>query len=749
MKNDFQQWRGFVGDGWKQNIDVADFIKSNYKPYLGDESFLEGPTHRTKALVKKLTSLQKLEKEFDGVLDINTKTVSSLTTYEPGYLDRNNELIVGLQTDRPLKRGINPFGGIRMARQACEAYGYKMSRQVEDQFLFRTTHNDGVFRVYSDEMKLARRVGIVTGLPDSYGRGRIIGDYRRVALYGVDYLIEQKKYDKALVAQRDMSVDNIRLSEELYQQINFLGKLKEMANQYGFDISQPAKNAQEAIQWLYFAYLGAIKEQNGAAMSLGRVSNFIDIYLERDLKEGIIDEARAQELVDHFVIKLRCARHLRTPEYNELFGGDPMWITECEGGMTEGGQPLVTKSSYRFLHTLYNLDASAEPNLTVLWSKDLPQTFKDYCAKVSIDTDSIQYENDDLMRPVYGDDYGIACCVSAMKIGKQMQFFGARCNLPKLLLIALNGGKDENTGMAIGPQMKTYVEEFGTEALDYDKVIERLTVYRAWLCRLYVNTMNVIHYMHDKYAYEKIQMALHDTGVERFMAFGVAGLSILADSLSAIRYAKVKPVVDQRGIIVDFIVEGDFPKYGNDDDRVDDIAVDMVRDLYEDLKKTPTYKNAAHTLSVLTITSNVVYGKKTGSTPDGRKKGQPFAPGANPMHNRDENGALASLNSVAKVPYECCRDGISNTFSIVPEALGKERQARVSNLVNVLDGYFAQNSHHLNVNVLDREKLIAAYEDPEAYPNLTIRVSGYAVNFTKLSREQQREVISRTFHVSL
>ncbi len=579
-------------------------------------------------------------------------------------------------------------------------------------------------------------------MPDSYGRGRIIGDYRRVALYGVDYLIAKKQYDKANYGKNTMDVENIRHSEELFSQIDFLGKLKEMANQYGFDISKPAANAKEAVQWLYFGYLAAIKEQNGAAMSLGRVSNFIDIYIERDIKKGILDENSAQELIDDFVLKLRCARHLRTPEYNELFGGDPMWITECEGGITLEGKPLVTKSSYRFLHTLYNLGTSPEPNLTILWSKDLPENFKKYCAKVSIDTDSIQYENDDLMRLEYGDDYAIACCVSAMKIGKQMQFFGARCNLPKLLLIALNGGRDENTGLEIGPQMNVYEDEL----LDYDKVMKRFVVYREWLCRLYVNTMNVIHYMHDKYALEKIQMALHDSEVERFMAFGIAGLSILTDSLSAVKFAKVKTVKDDRGLIVNFEVEGDFPKYGNDDDDVDSLAVKIVEDFYAELKKNPTYRDAKHTLSVLTITSNVVYGKKTGSTPDGRQKGEPFAPGANPMHNRDENGALASLNSVAKLPYACCRDGISNTFSIVPDALGKEKAQEIENLVNVLDGYFRQKAHHLNVNVLNREQLIAAYEHPEEYPNLTVRVSGYAVNFTKLSREQQREVIARTFH---
>jgi formate C-acetyltransferase len=742
MKDNFKEWHDFIGSSWRNHIDVANFIKSNYQPYLGDENFLMPATARTKKVLKKLNNLQKLEQEFGGVLDINTNTVSSLASYEPGYLDKDNEIIVGLQTDRPLKRGINPFGGIRMAKQACEAYGYRMSHEVEEQFMYRTTHNEGVFRVYTDEMRLARKIGIVTGLPDSYGRGRIIGDYRRVALYGVDYLIAKKQYDKANYGKNTMDVENIRHSEELFSQIDFLGKLKEMANQYGFDISKPAANAKEAVQWLYFGYLAAIKEQNGAAMSLGRVSNFIDIYIERDIKKGILDENSAQELIDDFVLKLRCARHLRTPEYNELFGGDPMWITECEGGITLEGKPLVTKSSYRFLHTLYNLGTSPEPNLTILWSKDLPENFKKYCAKVSIDTDSIQYENDDLMRLEYGDDYAIACCVSAMKIGKQMQFFGARCNLPKLLLIALNGGRDENTGLEIGPQMNVYEDEL----LDYDKVMKRFVVYREWLCRLYVNTMNVIHYMHDKYALEKIQMALHDSEVERFMAFGIAGLSILTDSLSAVKFAKVKTVKDDRGLIVNFEVEGDFPKYGNDDDDVDSLAVKIVEDFYAELKKNPTYRDAKHTLSVLTITSNVVYGKKTGSTPDGRQKGEPFAPGANPMHNRDENGALASLNSVAKLPYACCRDGISNTFSIVPDALGKEKAQEIENLVNVLDGYFRQKAHHLNVNVLNREQLIAAYEHPEEYPNLTVRVSGYAVNFTKLSREQQREVIARTFH---
>lgn len=741
----YQQWEGFKPGDWQNSINVADFIFTNYKPYLGEADFLKGATKRTKDLYAKLEMLFDKERKNGGVLDIDVETVSSLTSYKPGYLDKDNELIVGHQTDFPLKRGVNPFGGIRMARQACEAYGYKMGDKIEDEFSYKTTHNDGVFRVYTDEMRLARKVGIITGLPDAYGRGRIIGDYRRVALYGVDKLIEEKQRDKKETGRRNMDVDTIRLSEELFQQIAFLQKLKEMAQMYGFDISKPASTAQEAFQWVYFAYLGAIKEQNGAAMSMGRVSTFLDIYIERDMKNGLLDEEHAQELVDHFVMKLRSARHLRTPAYNELFGGDPMWITESIGGMRENGKTLVTKNSFRFLNTLYTMGTSAEPNLTVLWSEELPEGFKKFCAKVSIDTDSIQYENDDLMRPTYGDDYGIACCVSAMQIGKQMQFFGARCNLPKLLLLAINGGYDNVSGMKIGPQMSVYPDE----VLDYNKVIARLSIYREWLCALYVNTMNVIHYMHDKYAYEKLQMALHDTDVHRFMAFGVAGLSVMADSLSAIKYAKVSVIRDENGYITDFNTLGDFPKFGNDDNRIDTIAMNLLQEIYEELKKTPTYKNAEHTLSALTITSNVVYGKKTGSTPDGRKKGEPFAPGANPMHNREKNGALASLNSVAKLPYRCCRDGISNTFSIVPQSLGKTEDERVENLVSILDGYFHNSAHHINVNVLNREKLVAAYENPELYPNLTIRVSGYAVNFYKLSREQQREVISRTFHETL
>ncbi len=741
----FQQWNGFQEGKWMEKINVKDFIHSHYTPYEGDATFLKEATSRTKNLYGKLEDLCVKEMEKGGVLDIDTNTVSSLTNYQPGYLDKENELIVGYQTDAPLKRGVNPFGGIRMARTACESYGYKMGDKIEEYFSYRTTHNDGVFRAYNDEMRLARKIGIITGLPDSYGRGRIIGDYRRIALYGVDILIKEKEDDKRKIGLRLMETDNIRLSEELYQQISFLVKLKEMAKMYGFDISEPADTAKEAFQWLYFGYLAAIKEQNGAAMSLGRVSTFLDIYIERDFARGILNEEQAQELVDDFVMKLRSARHLRTPEYNELFAGDPMWITEVLGGMRENGKTLVTKNSFRFLNTLYTMGEAPEPNLTVLWSEQLPEGFKEFCSKVSIDTDSIQYENDDLMRLIYGDDYGIACCVSAMVIGKQMQFFGARCNLPKLLLLALNGGYDNVSNLQIGPQEEVYPGDY----LDYDLVMERWTTYRAWLCELYVNTMNVIHYMHDKYAYEKTQMALHDTDVHRFMAFGVAGLSVITDSISAIKYAKVKTIRDENGYIVDFETAGDFPTFGNDDERVDSIAIRVVRDISDELKKTPTYRNAEHTLSVLTITSNVVYGKKTGSTPDGRKKGEPFAPGANPMHNREKNGAIASLNSVAKLPYDCCRDGISNTFSITPGALGKEKDIQIKNLVTILDGYFHNRAHHINVNVLRREKLIEAFENPELYPNLTIRVSGYAVNFHKLTIEQQKEVISRTFHEEL
>jgi len=736
------QWNGFAPGVWQDEINVRDFIQQNYTPYTGGDAFLADATPRTRTLMDKLQALFAEERKKGGVLDVDTDTVSSLVSYAPGYLDKDNELIVGMQTDSPLKRGVNPFGGIRMARQACAAYGYRLSDKVEDEFKFRTTHNDGVYRAYTDEMRAARKCHVITGLPDAYGRGRIIGDYRRVALYGVDRLIAEKKKDKAAVAEGGFNTDSVRLTEELYQQITFLGFMKEMAALYGYDISAPAGNAREAIQWTYFAYLAAIKEQNGAAMSLGRVSTFFDIYIQRDLEAGTLTEEGAQELMDDFVMKLRMARHLRTPEYNELFGGDPMWITEAVGGMGEDGRPLVTKNSFRVLHTLYTLDTSSEPNLTVLWSRNLPENFKRFCAKVSADTDSIQYENDDLMRPLHGDDYAIACCVSAMTVGKQMQFFGARCNLAKLLLIAINGGFDTVSGMHIGPQMPV----MEGDTLTFDAVMERYSVYIAWLMKLYVNTMNAIHYMHDKYAYEKTQMALHDTDVERLMAFGVAGFSVVADSLSAIKYAAVHPIKDELGYITDFTAQGDFPTYGNDDDRVDLIARALAHQVIAELRKTPTYRGAVHTLSILTITSNVMYGKHTGATPDGRAAGTPFAPGANPMHNREQNGALASLNSVAKIRYEDCRDGISNTFSIAPEALGHTPDQRVDNLVTILDGYFGRGAHHLNVNVLSRDTLIKAYENPEAYPNLTIRVSGYAVNFCKLSREQQREVISRTFH---
>lgn len=740
-----QAWKGFNSGNWQEEIDVRNFILTNYTPYEGTEEFLSSPTERTEKLLKKLNHLLELEREFGGVLDIDTQTVSSLKNYNPGYMDKENEIIVGLQTDRPLKRGVNPFGGVNMTRKACEAYGYTLSDKVENEFRYRTTHNEGVFRVYTDEIKAARRSGVITGLPDAYGRGRIIGDYRRVALYGVDKLIAEKEKDKTLAGQQNMDADNIRLLEELYQQITFLGYLKDMALMYGYDISKPASNAQEAVQWLYFAYLAAIKEQNGAAMSLGRISTFLDIYFERDLKAGTITEQRAQEIFDDFIMKLRMARQLRTPEYNELFAGDPMWITEAIGGMSEDGRTLVTKSSFRILHTLYNLGPSAEPNLTVLWSKQLPQSFKRYVAKVSCDTAAIQYENDDLMRPEFGDDYAIACCVSAMRIGKDMQFFGARANLAKLLLMSLNGGRDEMDGQQVAPPHTPYEGEY----LEYDKVLSLMNIYRSWLTKTYVSAMNIIHYMHDKYAYEKTQMALHDTKVHRFMAFGIAGLSVLTDSLSAIKYAKVKCLRDETGLIRDFEISGEYPTFGNDDNRVDAIAQEQVSLFFEELKKVPTYKNAEHTLSILTITSNVVYGRATGSTPDGRKAGEPFAPGANPMHNREKSGALASLNSVAKLPYCLCKDGISNTFSIIPQALGHNKEEQCNNLTAILDGYFIQKAHHINVNVLNKETLLDAYENPDKFPNLTIRVSGYAVNFHRLSKKQQLEVISRTFHEAL
>lgn len=732
----------FIKGIWTDVIDVADFISLNYKEYLGDEKFLCEPTQRTRKILSQVESLFEKERKNNGVLSVDSETITGVTAFKPGYVDKENEIIVGMQTDAPLKRAVNPFGGIRMATDACKAYGYKMSESIEDTFRFRPTHNDMVFSMYTAEMKKARKVGILTGLPDSYGRGRIIGDYRRVALYGVDKLISEKQKSKASFDKREMTQEVCRLISEVQGQIKALKELKEMAKSYGYDISMPATNAREAIQWTYFAYLAAIKEQNGAAMSLGRVSTFFDIYIEKDMQEGKLTEESAQELIDDFVLKLRIARHLRTPDYSEIFAGDPMWITECIGGMYDLNKSLVTKTSYRMLHTLYNLKPSPEPNITILWSKRLPENFKKYCAKVSIDTDSIQYENDDLMKPLYGNDYGISCCVSAMSLGKEMQFFGARCNLPKMLLIALNGGIDADSGLKIGPPMKMY----NKDVLVYDEVLARLSTYREWLAKLYVNTMNLIHYSHDTTAYESMQMALHDTEVIRNMAFGIAGLSVLADSLSAIKYGQVSVVRNENGLIVDFKNEKVFPMFGNDDDRVDEIACEQVKLFYNELIKNKAYRNARHTLSVLTITSNVMYGKKTGSTPDGRKKGEAFAPGANPMHGREHNGTLAALNSVAKLGYAYCRDGISNTFTVVPSTLGADADKRISNLVSILDGYFKSGGHHINVNVLNKATLIAAYENPDQYPNLTIRVSGYAVNFTKLSKEHQLEVISRTFH---
>lgn len=736
------EWNGFVEGDWCNKIDVRDFIQKNYTPYDGDESFLTGASERTNLVWNRCTDLLKEELK-KGVLDIDVDRVSGINSYDAGYIDKDNEVIVGLQTDEVLKRIVNPYGGIRMVYNSLEAYGYKLNPLIDKYFNeFRKTHNQGVFDVYTTEMRKARKVGLLTGLPDAYGRGRIIGDYRRIALYGIDYLKEEKEKDHENL-RGVMTEELIRLREENAEQIRALDEIKAMALQYGIDISKPATNAKEAVQWTYFGYLAAIKENNGAAMSLGRTSTFLDIYIERDLKNADLTEKEAQELIDQFVIKLRVARHLRTPEYDELFSGDPTWVTESIGGVGLDGRSMVTKNSYRMLHTLINLGPAPEPNLTVLWSKNLPENFKRYCAKISIDTDSIQYENDDVMRPIYGDDYAIACCVSAMRVGKQMQFFGARCNLAKALLYSINGGIDEvkNIKVLEGHDIIT------DEILNFDTVKKAYYSVLKDVAALYVDTMNIIHYMHDKYAYEKGQMALHDTIVERLMAFGVAGLSVATDSLSAIKYAKVKPIRNADGIAVDFEIEGDFPKYGNDDDRVDSIATDLLETFYNELCKHPLYRNAKHTLSVLTITSNVVYGEKTGSTPDGRKAGVPFAPGANPMHERDTNGALASLNSVAKINYTCyCRDGVSNTFSIIPNALGNDESTRVSNLVDILDGYFVQGAHHLNVNVLTRETLIDAMEHPEKYPLLTIRVSGYAVRFNRLTRKQQEEVISRTFH---
>lgn len=739
----FKQWDGFKTGEWAEGINVRDFIQKNYKVYEGDKNFLAGPTEKTKKVWEKASKLI-VEEIKKGIIDVETNAVSGINNFEPGYLDRENEVIVGFQTDAPLKRIVNPFGGMRMVEQSLEAYGYKLNEDIEKYFkAFRKTHNDGVFDAYTEEMRAARSAGLITGLPDAYGRGRIIGDYRRIALYGVDYLIEEKKKDLKNL-KGDMLDELIRTREEVSEQIRALKDIKAMAASYGADISKPSSNAKEAVQAVYFGYLAGVKENNGAAMSLGRTSTFLDIYIERDIENGILTEEEAQELIDQFVIKLRMVRHLRTPEYNELFAGDPTWVTEAIGGVGIDGRPLVTKNSYRFLHTLINLGAAPEPNMTVLWSQDLPENFKKFCAEMSILTDSIQYENDDVMRQLYGDDYAIACCVSAMKVGKQMQFFGARCNLAKSLLYAINGGVDENKkkGMVVIKGL----EKIEDEVLDYETVKEKFFGVLEYVAELYVNTMNTIHFMHDKYAYESGQLALHDSQVERLMAFGVAGLSVAADSLSAIKYAKVKPVRED-GITVDFEIEGDFPKFGNDDSRVDDIAVEIVEKFSSELKKHPTYRNAKHTLSILTITSNVVYGKKTGSTPDGRVAGEPLAPGANPMHGRDIEGALASLNSVAKIPYkDICEDGVSNTFSIVPEALGKTAESRIENLANILDGYFGQGAHHLNVNVLNRATLEDAMENPEKYPTLTIRVSGYAVNFNRLSREQQQEVISRTFH---
>lgn len=740
-----EQWKGFNEGVWMEKISIEDFLHQNYKPYEGDGSFLEGPTKRTEAVAEKVQKLLDAERKSGGVLKVDASRIMTVTAFPPGYVDKEKDLIVGLQTDEPLKRGICPFGGIRMARQSAEAYGAKLSDEVEEIFKHVTTHNDGVFNVYSDEMKLVRKLGLITGLPDAYGRGRIIGDYRRIALYGMDFLIRIKKQDKAEYAAKPMSEDNIRLIEEIQKQIDVMGEIKKMANAYGHDISEPAKDTREAIQWLYFGYLAAIKEENGAAMSLGRTSSFIDVFAERDLQEDRYSEVQIQELIDDFTLKLRLARHLRTPEYNELFGGDPMWITEGIGGMGADGRIKVTKNSYRMLNTLYNLGPSPEPNMTVLWSEQLPEAFKKFCAQVSIDTDSIQYENDDIMRESYGDDYSIACCVSAIQMGEQMQFFGARYNLAKILCLALNGGVDEQTGTKVGPQM----EPVGDGKIDYGEAMRRFNIYREWLCGLYVNIMNVIHFMHDKYAYEKSQMAFLHSDIGRLMAFGVAGLSVTADSFSAIKFADVYPIKNAEGVIVDYRTEGKFPKFGNDDDRVDEIAVELTQGTIDELRKHKTYRNAEHTLSVLTITSNVVYGKKTGNTPDGRRAGEPFAPGANPMHCRDERGAIASLNSVSKVRWEDCKDGVSYTFSITPETLGKSKEAQASTLVNLMGGYFKQGAHHLNVNVLNKELLMDAYEHPEQYPNLTIRVSGYAVKFNALSKEHQKEVIQRTFHSAI
>jgi len=739
-------WQHFKPGKWQTSINIRDFIQHNYLPYEGDSDFLTTVTPRTKKLWDKCSSLLSQEREKNGVLDVDPTIVSTITSHNPGYIEKDLEIIVGLQTDAPLKRSVIANGGVRMAEQACEAYGYKLNPEISNIYHNHvTTHNTAVFNMYTDEMKKARKLGIITGLPDGYGRGRIIGDYRRVALYGINHLLEAKKADLQDLANQPMNEETLRLREEVSSQIKALKDMITMAKSYGFDISRPAENAKEAIQWLYFGYLASIKEQNGAAMSLGRVSTFLDIYLSRDLANGTLTEADAQELIDQMVIKLRLARHLRTPDYNELFAGDPLWVTEAIGGMGLDGRTLVTRTSYRILHTLYNLGPAPEPNLTILWSTKLPTAFKNFCAKVSLDTSAIQYENDDIMQPIYGDDYAIACCVSAMRLGEQMQLFGARANLAKALLLAINGGRDENTGKQLAPVMPIPTGEY----LDYDVVRSNLSKVLSWLTGLYVNTMNLIHYSHDKYAYEGAQMALHNTDVKRIMAFGVAGLSVAADSLSAIRYARVKPLRDEAGIAKDFSIDGEFPCYGNDDDAVDALAVELSQEFSSKLKDHPAYRGAEHTLSILTITSNVMYGKKTGATPDGRKAGQAFAPGANPMHGRDKKGALAAMHSICKLSYDDCRDGISYTFSILPATLGKTAETKIQNLAGILDGYSANKGHHINVNALDRSTLEDARKHPEKYPQLTIRVSGYAVNFIKLTPAQQAEVIDRTFYQTL
>lgn len=736
-------WNGFTGDKWRRSVNLRDFIQHNYQPYDGNDTFLEGPTENTSQLWDQVMDLDRQEIEAGGVLDMDTDIVSSITSHGPGYLDKSKETIVGFQTDKPFKRSFQPYGGIRMSEQAAESYGFEINPEKSHVFSeYRKTHNQGVFEAYTSEMRAARRSGVITGLPDAYGRGRIIGDYRRVSLYGIDFLLEEKLKEKENCGGGVMSEEVIRLREELSEQINALNDIKELGHIYGFDISRPAKTAQEAFQWLYIGYLAAVKQQNGAAMSLGRTSTFLDIYVERDIQNGILTETEAQEFVDHFVMKLRLVKFARTPEYNELFSGDPTWVTEAIGGMGLDGRHMVTKSSYRFLHTLSNLGPAPEPNLTVLWSKNLPQNFKEYCAKVSIETSAIQYENDDIMLPIYGDDYGIACCVSAMEIGKQMQFFGARANLAKTLLYAINGGVDEVSKTQVAPAYAPITSEY----LDYDEVIEKYEVMMDWIAGLYVNTLNIIHYMHDKYSYESSQMALHDVDVVRTMATGIAGFSVAIDSLSAIKHAKVKVIRDEAGLAVDYEIEGDYPKYGNNDDRADEIGIELLEKFMGKVRQHDTYRDSVHTTSILTITSNVVYGKKTGNTPDGRREGEPFAPGANPLHGRDENGALASLNSVAKLPYESSLDGISNTFSIVPSALGKSDQNQIRNLANMLDGYVTKGGHHLNVNALNRDTLLDAMDNPAEYPQLTIRVSGYAVKFIKLTREQQQDVINRTFH---